>query len=184
MPAPFFFFFTGSGAPVSSVGVTTTGNYTVAVAWNPNSFTNITADVVHLNISRPLWTLFDGVTPGEMQIEVLNVKGKYTPDNASSPFAGLIKNGREARIFAEVQSGSSIQLFQGFLDQISLAANDVENGRVQMSFRDRAREFRHRTLNTSLWVDYNISSLFENVLTAAGYPLRYSPYHKCRIRRS
>ena len=36
-----------------------------------------------------------------------------------------------------------------------------------LSFRDRSREFRHRTLNTSLWVDYNISSLFQNVLTAA-----------------
>lgn len=169
MAVPLIFFFTGSaGSVVSSVGVTTAGAYTVAVAWNPASFTNITQDVVHLNISRPLWTLFDSVTPGEMQIEVLNIRGKYTPDNVASPFAGLIKNGREAKVFVQVQSGTSIQLFQGFLDQISLPANDVEGGRVTMSFRDRAREFRHRTINTSLWVDYNISSLYENVLTAAG----------------
>lgn len=172
MAVPLIFFFqTGSGTAVSSVAVTTTGAYTVAVAWNPSSFTNITTDVVHLNISRPLWTLFDGVTAGEMQVEVLNVRGKYTPDNASSPFAGLMKNGREARVFASIGSATGIQLFQGFLDQISLAANDVEGGRTLLSFRDRAREFRHRTINTSLFVDYNITSLYQTVLTAAGIPI-------------
>jgi hypothetical protein len=173
---PFFFFFqgaeVGSTPPVAStpppVGA---AGYTVQVQWATGSFTDITADVVKLNISRSLWTLFDSVTAGEMQVEVINVRGRYTPNNPSGPFAGLIKNGRESRVFVAPTSGTTVQLFQGFLDQVSLSANDVENGRVTLSFRDKAREIRHRLINTTLWVNYNISSQYENILTATDIPV-------------
>lgn len=172
MSVPLLFFFQSqSGPPVSSAAVSTVASYTVQVAWSPGSFTNITRDVVRVNISRPLWSAFDSVTSGELQVEVINVRGKYTPDNESGPFGNLMKNGREARVIASVVPGEGLQLFQGFLDQISLPGNDFNNGRVLLSFRDRAREFRNRIISTSLWIDYNISSLYENVLTAAGIDL-------------
>lgn len=141
--------------------------YHIGVEWVSGSFTEIRDDAVHLTISRELSDIFRQLSAGELNVEVMNVSGKYVPDNGASPFSPNILPNKRIRVFA-IDGGTTYHLFHGFLDEISVDGSDKNSGRATLRARDLVRNLRGRTINTSYWINFSVGSVFAEVLSLAG----------------
>jgi hypothetical protein len=65
--------------------------YYVGIEFVAGSYTTITDDVLKASYNRTLGGAFSGFTPGGASFIIDNPSGKYSPSNAASPFAGLMR---------------------------------------------------------------------------------------------
>lgn len=108
--------------------------FAVEVDWNNDgdfgdAGETITADVRELATERgrDSSSTFTGVaTAATLRCELLNASGTYSPSNAASPLAGLMRAGRAVRV-AAVSTGGPVSarahLFAGALDRIEPSAS-------------------------------------------------------------
>ncbi len=149
-----------------SVATSASIDYEVGLELVAGSFTNIRDDVLQISIARSLASLFSELTPGEATFEAQNQTGKYSPDNTSSPFTGLLKPNIKARVIA-TQNSVQYPLFKGLVDEYALNPSLEGPRNVAIRCRDEVKQLRKRIITTSLFVDYNVGSFFTEVLSAS-----------------
>lgn len=140
--------------------------YFVGIEFETGSFTEVTPDVTQFTIARELASLFSSIAPGSADFELMNDDGKYSPDYSASAFAGLLRPNLPVKIEA-THSGSTYQLFNGFVDSFNVDPSLDGPPRTSIACRDRIKDTRIRTITTSLFVDTNVQSIFTTVLSEA-----------------
>lgn len=150
----------------ASAATSVTIDYEVGLELTSGSFTNIRDDVLQISIARSLASVFSELTPGEAAFEVYNQTGKYSPDNTSSPFTGLLKPNIKARVIA-TQNSVQYPLFKGFVDEYALNPSLDGPRNVAIRCRDEVKQLRKRIVTTSLFVNYNTGSFFTEVISAS-----------------
>ena len=140
--------------------------YSVALELVTGSFTDITDYVVQMNWTRTIGSLFTSLSPGECTIEVENQGGRFSPDNPTSAYAGLLKENVPVRLRA-TYSGSTYPLYYGFIDEYIVNPSLDGPRKTVMRARDHIKPLMNRTITTSLRIDVNVGSLFEEVLSAS-----------------
>lgn len=139
--------------------------YYVGIEFESGSFTTITDDVLKANINRNLGDALSGFRPGGAQFILINQDGKYSPDNVSSDFAGLMRPQLPIKMTA-TYAGSSFNLFTGTIDDWRLNPNLGSPRNTTISARDNGKRLKNINITTSLFANYNVGSLYHEVLTA------------------
>jgi hypothetical protein len=109
---------------------------------------------------------FSGFRPGGSQFILINQNGKYSPDNTASPFAGLMRPQLGIKMTA-VHSTETFNLFTGTIDSWALSPNLKSPRNCTLSARDNGKLLKNVNITTSLFANYNVGSLFHEVLTEA-----------------
>lgn len=166
--------------------------YHFGIQFNASSgYTELRGRLLETNISRKIADVFTPLGAGTMEAILDNSDGALSPDNSASPYYGAIRPGLACRvwgIYDGVNSSNVLSLnvssygvnsapsgvtfyplFTGTLDELSFALRDAGGARdVTMRFRDQGKKLLSERINMALNVDYNITSLFVDVLSTAG----------------
>jgi hypothetical protein len=140
--------------------------YAVGIEFSSGSYTNITEDVIRMSVSRSLANPFEKFRPGTANFILDNMEGVYSPDNATSPYAGLMRPQLQVRIHAS-HSSNSYSMFQGYIDEWS-PNPDLSNPRIcNIMCRDQGKRLMNRNITTSMFINYNVGSVFVEVMSLA-----------------
>lgn len=140
--------------------------YAVGIEFVSGSYTNITEDVFRMSISRKLANPFEKFRPGTANFILDNMAGVYSPDNLSSPYAGLMRPQLQVRVHAS-HSANSYAMFQGYIDEWS-PNPDLSNPRTcNIMCRDQGKRLQNRNITTSMFINYNVGSVFVEVMSRA-----------------
>ncbi len=109
---------------------------------------------------------FDGSTdvPGSCTIRLLNVDGRFSPDNTSSPLSGLLVLGRQVHVRA-TYGGATYGLFFGYIRRIVPLPAERK---VEIVCEDPMYRFGRQEVSVALSVSDSIRTFRDNVLTALG----------------
>jgi hypothetical protein len=118
-------------------------------------------DVLQMNITRRLGDRNRRLTIGEARLELDNFHGDYTPQSND-----LVKPGRPLRIKAALDPSTAYSLFQGEIEEAALQPF-IGRRRTQIRAADETRKLA-RTIQQPFRIDAPVSSLFTEVLSAAG----------------
>jgi hypothetical protein len=153
--------------------------YQLQIDWAGNGFSDVSNDDVTartLDQRTPLTVKygrsqarqFSPTDPGEMQFELNNISRDYSPENTSSPIAGLVTPGRQARLQATV--GTTVTtLYTGYLDDLDIHPG-LNDRSVPASCLDALGSFRGVTISTPLYQAIRTGDAIGYVLDAVGWP--------------
>ena len=140
--------------------------YIAAIEFVAGSYTSVVSDCLSFNVVRALADPLHELTMGRALVVLDNGTAKYSPNNAASPYYGLLKMGTAIRLQA-THSSSTYNLFQGTVEAYRI--DPVLGGRrVTLECYDLMRHLKDRSVDTPMLVDYNVSSVFTEVFTRAG----------------
>lgn len=105
------------------------------------------------------------LSPGTCTLRLLNTDNKYTPGNAASPIAGLVRPGVPIRIRA-VYNSTTYPLFEGTVRRI-VPVDDLPVY-AELYAEDEGNRFAQRTISRALDETLNIWQFREALLTAYG----------------
>lgn len=147
--------------------VTSPWSYDIEVEFVTGSFTNVSAESLGFTITRERGEAGIGIAAGRTMIVADNFDGRWSPDNASSPYAPNIKPNRRLRIRAAWQ-GSTYALFTGFLDSVKVEPA-LERRRATIKATDRIKRLGKIVITLgSVFTDINVGSVWTHVLSGAG----------------
>lgn len=131
--------------------------YSVGVEFVTGSFTDITADVRQASITRTLADGFNPLNAGHAQLQLDNMDGRYSPDNTSSIYAGLMRPNLKVQVQA-THSGSTYGLFYGEIDEWAIYPGLGDGRTATLTCRDTFKNAQNKLITTSLYTDYMVSS--------------------------
>jgi hypothetical protein len=143
------------------------GSLTAGATWDTSSPMAVTigSDSVRGLISRQAATLFRPPAIGRFDFSFDNYDGRYSPENANSPYYGLLRPNRGLRIQA-TYSGSTRSLFTGVIDLFDVAP-PLSDRTVRIQASDRSKDLLKRRIDTPVFVSQNVGSLAVSILSAA-----------------
>lgn len=139
--------------------------YAVAMQIVTGSWTDITNDVLTVNINRSVANLFAPLRAAECMVEVDNNWGDFSPQNSASRFGNLKLLPNVPLRVQATHAGSTRTLFTGKLDRISVAPALSDPRRATLSARDSVKGLFERFITTSAFVNTPVGSIFVAVLS-------------------
>lgn len=132
-------------------------SYYIGVEFVTGSFTAVTDEVTTFAIGRQMGDMLGGLFAAEAQVQIKNDDGTLGRDIALRPNVAV-------RIRA-TEAGSERTLFSGRVDDWS-ADPAINAGRfVTLSARDELKCLVRETISTSLRINTNVGSLFQEVIS-------------------
>lgn len=107
-------------------------------------------------------------TSGRANLEIDNASRRYSPDNLSSPLAGLIQPGRAIWIQGRLD-GVLYTPFRGHLDDVKLKAKR-EDSSVALSALDAIAKLKDTSASSQLYQGLRTGEAIGKVLDAIGWP--------------
>lgn len=154
-------------------------DYEIHIDWNGDGdFADPLEDVTDRALARTNVTVQYGrdqyralapVSPARGTLELRDDDGRYHPDNAASPLAGLVGPGRELRIQATL-SGTTYGLLRGHLDDYQ-PLPEIEHRSVQFTTLDALAKWQAVKLSTPLHFSVRTGEAVNLVLDALGWPM-------------
>jgi hypothetical protein len=153
--------------------------YQLQIDWQGNGFSDVTNDDVTARVldqrspvtvkfGRSQARQFSPTDPGEMTCTLNNISRDYSPENTSSPIAGYVVPGRQARLQATV--GTTVTtIYTGYLDDLDIQPG-LNDRSVPMTFLDALGSFRGITISTPLYQGIRTGDAIGYVLDAIGWP--------------
>lgn len=138
--------------------------YYVGIEFVSGSYTNITEDVLRVGINRSLSNPIETLRPGDASLLLDNFSGKYSPGNAASAYAGMMRPQLQVKIEASY-AAESFQLFRGFIDEWSPTPNMSAPRTCTLQCRDNVKKLYNQSVSTSLFINYNVGSAFASILS-------------------
>lgn len=144
------------------------GSYTVGIEFSAGSFTNVvlSGDVLGVDITRAAGDLFDGIRASDAVIMLDNMAGHYSPQNAGSAYAGLLRPNLPVKVEGHY-GGTTYPLFRGYIDDISIQPSLPGERTATLSCRDEIKNLSRRIITTSMFASTYVSSVFTSILQAA-----------------
>lgn len=140
--------------------------YQIEIELTTGNWTDISADCMHVNISRQQGSIDSGISVGTAEFLMRNDEGKYSPDNSGSAYYPNLKINKNIRMKATCLSVEYF-LFAGLTDGYSV---DPTRGSrtciIQCS--DKIKMLQYRNITLPLKTNINTTTLFEDILTGAG----------------
>lgn len=146
-------------------------SYSVEIEFDPGSFTDITSRVDGFTIAREIAGLFRDLTPSDCTLVLDNWNSDFSPDYPSSAYAGMMRPNIAIRVRA-THSSSTYNLFTGLVDEWRVDPTMQAQRRATIRARDEIKNLRNRTITSSLFTNFNVGSLFEDVLSLSGITSR------------
>jgi hypothetical protein len=137
--------------------------FAIAMEFVTGSYTNVTSDVLRLNVSRELGTPLRGIRGGAANVELNNASRNYSPANSASPYYPYLRPQVPLRIQA-THSGSTYNLFQGWVQKLSV---DPKPGAktTLLDAVDAITRLGNVNLVTSLYTSVNPSTVFTAIMS-------------------
>jgi hypothetical protein len=152
-------------------------SYRLLVDWRDNGFADSVDDVtaqtldqrtpVSVKYGRDQARQFSPTSPGELNFELNNVSGDYSPENSSSPIAGFVAPGRDVQLQATVGTTTTI-LYTGYLDDFDLRPG-LNDRSVPASCLDALGKLRGVTVTTPLYQGIRTGDAVGYLLDAVGW---------------
>lgn len=153
-------------------------DYTYQIDWNGDGdFSDTGEDVsarvlrrttIDLRYGRDQARQLAPTAPGEASFELNNVSQDYSPENGSSPLAGLVRPGRQVRIQATL-GGDDYGLLLAFMDDFRVRRNTGERS-VQLTCVDALARLRGVRVTTGVHAGLTTGQAIAVLLDAAGWP--------------
>lgn len=140
--------------------------YAVGISFVAGSYTQVGSDCLACSISRRSGAFDDGLSAARATFLFDNFNGRFSDVNSASAYYPNIKINKPIRLQA-THSGSTYNIFNGFISAYDYSP-DLANRRVSITASDRIKDLQKRTINTRVVASYNVSSLFTDILSAAG----------------
>src|SRR3990167_7912597 len=139
-------------------------SYSVGIEFVTGSFTDITDDVLRVTAHRALANGFDPLSPGDCNILLDNMTGKYSPEYPDSVFAGLMRPNLQVKVQA-THSGSTYNVFRGYIDDWTVDPGLETQRRTTLACRDTLKRVQKSVITTSLYLDMPVTSFATIVLS-------------------
>jgi hypothetical protein len=142
-------------------------SYSIGIEFVAGSFTEVGSDCLRLTITRERGGgAFETLRKGDAVLLLDNEERRYSPENSESPFSPHLKPNKALRIQA-THSGSTYNLFRGFLDSIR-AEPGLHRRTATIKASDLVKKLEQQVLDLVLFTEINAGSLFVNILSASG----------------
>jgi hypothetical protein len=109
-----------------------------------------------ISITRGRQDRYETVQPSKLSLTLLNIDGRFTPGNISSPYYPNVKKGRKIRV-SVIDNGVTYRRFTGFIDEWPVtwadASASVSDVRISASSR-MARLGRGKVLPSLIELEY------------------------------
>lgn len=156
-----------------------TADYVFAIDWDADGdFTGTGEDVtarvlgtrsaITIRYGRDQARALAPVAPGEARFELDNTSRDYSPENSSSPLAGLVLPGREVQITATASS-TDYGLFRGWLDDYDVLPRRSDRS-VRITCVDQLARLRQVRVTTGLHHGLRTGAAVGRLLDAVGWP--------------
>lgn len=144
--------------------------YRVGIDFDQGSTTWIQSGgfVTALDWNRDLGDIFNSPGPGDAKVELDNEDGRFTPENAGSPYAGFLLPTKELTLDVTYQ-GCRYPLFKGRIEAFSVKP-EIGDRTAMIEATDRMGKLADAVVDMGVTADINIGSLFTEVLSHAGVP--------------
>lgn len=142
--------------------------YEVEIAFDSGIFTDVTSGgfVKSLSWDRSLASVRTDFSVGEATIVLSNIDGRFSPDRRDTIYSGKVRPGKEIRISA-VHEGIRYPQWRGTAVSWKVM---TEIGRRETTLKgvDLVHDLAESTVDLDLKTDYNVGSLFVDVLQNVG----------------
>lgn len=135
----------------------------VGIEFVTGSFTAVTEDCLKLSVSRRTASLDNGLSMGRAGFLLDNYQNKYAPNNSSGVFFPYLKTNKAIKVQA-TYSGSTYNLFSGFIDSYSIDPHD-EKKTTFIQASDTIKQLLLQEISQPIETDYNVGSLFTDILS-------------------
>jgi hypothetical protein len=153
-------------------------SYKLLIDWSGNgSFTDAGDDVtartldgrtpVTVRYGRDQSRQLSPTSPGEADFELNNISRDYSPENASSPLAGLVAPGRAVQL--QATSGSTTVVFNGYLDDFTVKPDPAERS-IDATCTDALGRLKGVDVSTPVYQGVRTGEAIGHLLDAAGWP--------------
>ena len=147
--------------------------YNICIDWNNDgdfldAYENVNKDVRFIKYKRGKTTRLGSASPGELELRLNNMDGKYSPSNASSPIYTNLKLGRPVRVQA-VYDAVTYDLFYGYISEIAPHPHLAEQD-CYMRVMDGKHRLRKAELTLDLLQNKKTGFIFGAVLDAIDWP--------------
>lgn len=152
--------------------------YRMLIDWAANGSSDPADDVtarvldgrtpVSIRYGRDQARQLSPTSPGELNAEIDNRSGDYSPENAGSPLAGYVTPGRPVQF--EATNGSTITtLYSGFLDDFDIKPG-LNDRSVPLTCTDALGRLRGVSVTTQLYQGIRTGDAVGYILDAVGWP--------------
>jgi len=140
--------------------------YTVAIEFVSGSFTNVSSHCLGFTFTRALADVDNNFSAGRATVSFDNETGRFSPQNSSSPYFGMLTTNKRLKMTA-TYAGSSYNLFQGYINRVGV---DPRIGMRQavLEADDLISVLQRRRIKSALFTDTVISSLVATTLSLSG----------------
>lgn len=137
--------------------MTDVSSYSIGIEFVSGSFTAVTDEVITFTIVRQMGDMFNGLIASEAQVQIRNDDGNL---------GGTIELRPNVAVeIKATETGSERALFSGKVDEWFINPGLEGPRQVNLSARDEMKSLIRETISTSLQINTNIGSLFDDLIS-------------------
>lgn len=152
--------------------------YSLLIDWQNNDWASPFADVtarvldqrtpVTIRYGRDQARQLSPIAGGELNCQIDNRSGDYSPENASSPLAGYVTPGRRVSFMATTSSTETV-LYSGYLDDFDIKPG-LNDQSVPVTCIDALGRLKGQKVTTPLYQGIRTGDAINYLLDAVGFP--------------